>query len=61
MAAILYVIDEVCNLYGHSYLLLSEIHAFVVRALGNDIAPSELSSSLEQLLVDMKIILEDDH
>ena len=61
MAAILYVIDEVCNLYGHSYLSLPEIHAFVVRALGNDIAPSELSSSLEQLLTDMKIILEDEH
>ena len=61
MAAILYVIDEVCNLYGHSYLSLLDIHGYVVRALGNDIAPSELSSALEKLLNDMKIILEDDH
>ncbi len=61
MAAILYVIGEVCNLYGHSYLTLPEIHAFLIRALGNDVAPSELQKAIEQLLLDIKLVLIDDH
>lgn len=55
-AAILYVIDEVCNLYGHSYLLKEEIYNFVVRCLKNEMAPSEYDTSLEELEREEKIV-----
>ncbi len=56
-AAILYIMDEVCNLYGHSYLLEDEIFAYTVRALNNQVADSEFLLALKNLLLDMKIIL----
>ena len=55
-AAILYIMDEVCNLYGHSYLLVDEIYSYTIRALGNKIADSEFLTSLEYLQKDLKII-----
>lgn len=55
-AAILYVMDEVCNLYGHSYLLMEEIWEYMVRALGNKVAESEFLQALNNLELDLKII-----
>jgi len=55
-AAILYVIDEVCNLYGHSYLLMEEIWEYMVRVLGNRVAESEFLEALHNLEIDLKII-----
>lgn len=59
-ASILYVLDEVCNLYGHSYLLEDEIYSYTVRVLSNDIAESEFYSALDNLKKDLKIILKDE-
>ncbi len=55
-AAILFTTDEVCNLYGHSYLLKEEMFQYVVRALKNQIAPSEFENALNTLLTDAKMI-----
>lgn len=55
-AAILYTIDEVCNLYGHSYLLEQEILEYTIRALGNEIVDSLFQEALSQLELDLKII-----
>lgn len=59
-ASIVYVINEVCNLYGHSYLLEDEIFSYCIRVLGNQIADSEFYFALETLEKDMKIIKEND-
>ena len=55
-AAILYVINEVCNLLGHSYLFKEEIMNYVVRILGERITIEEFDSALVELEKDSKII-----
>lgn len=59
-AAILYTIDEVCNLYGHSYLLVDEVYSYTIRALGNKVADSEFLEAIENLEKDLKIIKQDE-
>lgn len=56
MASILYVMDEVCNLYGHSYLEKQEIFSYTVRALGNEIGQNDFEQALESLMIDVKVI-----
>lgn len=55
-AAILYTMDEVCNLYGHSYLVEQEILEYTIRALGNDIEISLFQEALTHLELDLKVI-----
>jgi len=59
-ASILYIVDEVCNLYGHSYLLVDEIYNYTIRALGNKVADSEFLTALENLERDLKILKQDE-
>lgn len=56
MASILYVIEEVCNLYGHTYLERQELYMYTIRALNNEIANSEFEEALNSLITDIKII-----
>ena len=56
MAAILYILDEVCNLYGHSYLEKEEIFLYTIRALGNEIGNNDFEVALEELIKNMKVI-----
>jgi len=58
-AAILYSMDEVCNLYGHSYLFKEEVFSYTIRALGNNVANSEFETALLNLKKDLKVIEED--
>ena len=57
MAAILYVLEEVCNLYGHSYLEKEELFSYTIRALGNEIGNHDFEEVLETLVKEMKVIL----
>lgn len=57
MAAILYVLEEVCNLYGHSYLEKEELFSYTIRALGNEIGNHDFEEALETLVKEMKVIL----
>lgn len=59
MAAILYTMDEVCNLYGHTYLEKSEMFSYSVRALGNSIGQKDYDLALEELLTDIKVVESD--
>lgn len=59
-AAILYTMDEVCNLYGHSYLLEQEILEYTIRALGNIIEDHLFLEALNHLELDLKIIKKED-
>lgn len=57
MAAIFYVLEEVCNLYGHSYLEKEELFSYTIRALGNEIGNHDFEEALEILVKEMKIFL----
>ncbi len=56
MAAILYVMGEVCNLYGHSCLEAQEIFSYVIRLLGNEIGNHDFDTALEELIQEIKVI-----
>ena len=57
-AAIIYIMNEVSNTYGHSYYYLEEISSYLPRVLGIDI--SDIDSYLKDLETDLKIIIRDD-
>lgn len=59
-AAILFTTDEVCNLYGHSYLLKDEIFHYTIRALKNEIAPSEFEEAVNALLASEKMVKKEE-
>lgn len=58
-AYIIYALTEVSNTLGHSYLTLDELLNYTKRALGIMTSDDILIEPLENLLKDMKIILED--
>ena len=55
-AGIIYVLNEVCNTIGHSYLLKDEIIIYLTRALNIDLTLAEIDQSLENLARNLKII-----
>lgn len=55
-AGIIYILNEVCNTIGHSYLLKDEIILYLTRALNIDLTLAEIDQSLENLARDLKII-----
>ena len=59
-AGIIYVLNEVCNTIGHSYLLKDEIILYLTRALNIDLTLAEIDQSLENLARDLKIINADE-
>lgn len=61
MSGILYAMNEVCMLYGHSYLEYNEIKAYTTRALHIAIDDTTLQKALQQLKLDLKIVIIDDH
>lgn len=56
MASILYTMEEVCNLYGHSYLKKEEMFSYSIRALGNQIGQNDFDLALAHLIKDIKVI-----
>lgn len=59
-AGIIYILNEVCNTIGHSYLLKDEIILYLTRALNIDLTLAEIDQSLENLARDLKIINTDE-
>lgn len=59
-AAIIYVIDEVCNTYGHSYLHIDEIYGYVNRCLMTNISKEAFIDSLNSLILDLRIIKDNE-
>ena len=58
-AGILYSMNEVCNLVGHSYLSYEEIYNYTVRCLRVNISSEEFSKALDNLMLNIKIIMKD--
>jgi len=59
-ASILYVVDEVCNVYGHSYLFIDEIYGYVNRCLMTNISKEAYIKALNSLILDLKIIKDNE-
>ncbi len=59
-AATLYVVDEVCNTFGHSYLFIDEIYSYVNRCLMSDISKEHFITALNSLILDLKLIKENE-
>lgn len=59
-ASITYIIDEVSNAYGHSYLSYNEIASYLTRVLGVNIEQDEYDKALNSLQVDSKIVVKED-
>ncbi len=53
---ILYTMDEVCNLFGHSYLFKEEIFNFTNRSLNTLISEIEFDEAINSLLSENKIM-----
>lgn len=58
-ASITYIIDEVCNAYGHSYLSYNEIASYLTRVLSINIEQDEYDKALMSLQVDSKIVVKE--
>ncbi|MEG1495061.1 MAG: ATP-dependent RecD-like DNA helicase [Bacilli bacterium] len=59
--AILYIMSEVCNLIGHSYLLNGEIYGYLLKVLGIHISTPIFDQAIADLALDKKIIIKDEH
>ena len=59
-AAILYIMEEVSNTFGHSYYSYEEIYSYLVRVLGKSITYTDYDKALLSLQKDSKIIVKDD-
>ena len=59
-ACIIYVLEEVTNMYGHSYLLNGEIYSYVVRCLGINLPAEEFDKAIESLTKDIRIVVKDE-
>ncbi len=59
-ASILYIIDELSNMYGHSYFYKEELYKIIPRILGVFIDEELFDEALNCLISDNKIILKDD-
>lgn len=55
-ATILYVINEVCYTYGHSYLFNNEIYNYTIRCLKIDIGLELFEKAMNNLMLDVRII-----
>lgn len=60
MAAIIYIMEEVSNTYGHCYYYRDEINLLLPRILGVAILEDVLDKCLEELSKDLKIIVKED-
>lgn len=59
-AALLYIMDEVSNTYGHCYYYVDELAALLPRVLGVRIDEDKFYEALKILEADLKIIVKED-
>ena len=59
-AGVIYVLNEVCNTIGHSYLIKEEIASYLTRALNVELELVAIDESLQILEKDLKIIHVDE-
>lgn len=59
-AGIIYAMEEVCNTVGYSYLNIDEIYKYTIMFLGNSITEEDFIDAVNSLVMDIKIVKEED-
>ena len=59
-AAIIYIMNEVSNTFGHSYYYYDELYKYLNRVIGVNISNDIYDSCLDNLILDLKIIHKED-
>lgn len=59
-AIIIYVMTEICNVIGHSYLLIDEIYHNTLKVLNTNISEEEFISNLNNLIFNQKVVKEEE-
>ena len=59
-AALIYIMTEVSNAYGHSYYFKEELAPFLPRVLGIIIEQTTLEQAIEELIKELKIIIKEE-
>ena len=59
-AAILYIMEEVSNTYGHSYFYYDEIFQYLPRVLLISISDEAYKKAMESLIVDLMVVNKED-
>ncbi len=60
-AGILYTIEELTNQTGHCFFMFSEVKAYTIRCLGIPLEDDMIQESVEELVRDQFLYVEDDH
>ena len=59
-ACIIYTMEELTNLLGHCYFSIKDIYRYTIMYLGNNISEEEFIERINELILDIKVIKEDD-
>ena len=59
-ASIIYVMNEICNIIGHSYLLIDDIYSNTLKVLNTKITDEEFIGNLNNLILDGKVVKEEE-
>lgn len=59
-AALIYIMTEVSNTYGHSYYFEEELISLLPRVIGVQIPKSSFSSAIEELIKDVRIVIKEE-
>lgn len=59
-ATIIYTMGELCNTLGHSFLEINDIYRYTIVFLGNSISEEFFIECLNDLILDIKVVKEDD-
>jgi len=59
-AVIIYVMSEMCNILGHTYLLIEDIYVNAVKVLTTQIEKEDFINNLNNLILSSKIIKEEE-
>ena len=59
-AALIYIMTEVSNTYGHSYYYKEELINLLPRVLGIEISGADFDHAIEELITDIRIVIKDE-
>ncbi len=59
-AAILYIMEEISNTYGHSYYLLEELNSLIPRVIGQEVSTRRINKAYKELEEDERIVIKED-
>lgn len=59
-AAILYIMEEISNTYGHSYYLLEELNSLIPRVIGQEVSTRRINKAYKELEEEERIVIKED-